>query len=256
MNIYIPTLGRTEAQITLKSLPEDLLNKTFLVCNEEESATLNKVHPNLIICPENIKGIGEVRQYVIEKEKEATLLFLDDDLIFLKREPKSKTLKPIEKTNFRELYDWFIKKLNEGYPMAGLSARQGNHLSYPKKEILLSRIFTVYALNIEILKNFNVRFDEMELMEDFNVSLHLIRYGFKTISNTEFAHAQKNSNQKGGCSTYRNQETQSRAARLLAKKHYPFVKVVKKNSNSWESMEEREDVMIYWKKAFEKGKYK
>ena len=258
MKIYIPTLGRVDNQITIKSIPDNLLDKTYLVCSEKEAPALKKIHDNLIICPSQSKkeGIGKVRQYIIDKSTEPNLLFLDDDLIFLKRENNSKKLKTIENTEFIKLYNWFLQKLNEGYPMVGLSARQGNHLSYPEKEIYLSRIFTVYALNAEILKNFNVRFDEMDLMEDFNVALRLIRYGFKTISNTEYAHAQKSSNQKGGCSLYRNIETQSKAARLLVKKHKPFVKLVKKKTESWESREEREDVMIYWKKAFEKGRYK
>ena len=255
MKIYIPTLGRVDNQITIKSIPDNLLDKTYLVCSEKEAPLLKKIHDNLIICPKEINGIGKVRQYIIDKSTEPYLLFLDDDLVFLKRENNSKKLKPIDKTEFTALYNWFMQKLNEGYPMVGLSARQGNHLSYPEKEIYLSRIFTVYALNTEILKNFNVRFDEMDLMEDFNVALRLIRYGFKTISNTEYAHAQKSSNQKGGCSLYRNIETQSKAARLLVKKHKPFVKLVKKKTESWEGMEEREDVMIYWKKAYNGNKY-
>jgi len=136
--------------------------------------------------------------------------------------------------------------------MVGLSSQQGNHL-HKGNEIQLSRIFSVYALNIEILKKFNIRFDEMELMEDFNVALRLIRNGFLTVINTQFAHGQKSSNAKGGCSEYRNLERQSKAARTLVKRHSPFVKLVKKKSKSWEGMQEREDVMIYWKKAYQQS---
>ena len=137
MKIYIPTLGRVDNQITIKSIPDELLEKTYLVCSEEEAPLLKKIHDNLIICPSQNKkeGIGKVRQYIIDKSEEPNLLFLDDDLIFLKRENNSKKLKTIENTEFIKLYNWFIQKLNEGYPMVGLSARQGNHLSYPDKEI-------------------------------------------------------------------------------------------------------------------------
>ena len=103
------------------------------------------------------------------------------------------------------------------------------------------------------MKQLQIRFDEIELMEDFNVQLRLIRNGVLTILNSSFAHAQKNANAKGGCSEFRNIENQSKSARLLAKLHYPFVKVVKKKTKSWEGMQEREDVMIYWKKAYKQN---
>jgi len=93
-------------------------------------------------------------------------------------------------------------------------------------------------------------------MEDFNVVLHLLRFGYRSIINTEFAHNQKASNQSGGCSeSGRTYEVQKRSALLLAEKHKPFVNVVKKESKNWVGMEHRYDVKIFWKKAFEQGRY-
>ena len=68
MKIYIPTLGRVDNQITIKSIPDELLEKTYLVCSEEEAPLLKKIHDNLIICPSQNKkeGIGKVRQYISE----------------------------------------------------------------------------------------------------------------------------------------------------------------------------------------------
>ena len=253
MKIYIPTYKRTDNQVTINNIPDKLKSFTYLVIRKEEEKEIKKIYNLVIILPENIQNIGSTRQYIVDSCKEESLLFLDDDLKFFKREQNTTKLKPINKEQFEELYNWFNEKINQGYPLAGLSSQQGNHL-HKTKEIHLSRIWAVYAVNVEILKKFNIRFDEIELMEDFNVALRLIRNGFLTIINTEFAHGQKSSNAKGGCSEYRTTERQSKAARILVKTHAPFVKLVKKKSKSWKNMEEREDVLIYWKKAYKSHK--
>lgn len=253
MKIYIPTLGRTDNQVTLQNLPEKLKAKTIVVVQPHEEEALRKQHQHLLVLPENIKGIGKTRQYIIDKCHDDRILFIDDDLKFLKRNDESK-LKPATPEQIKQMYNWLNAKINDGYGLAGISAQQGNHI-YKTEEVTLTRIYAIYSLNIEVMKKCNIRFDELDLMEDFNVMLRLIRHGFLTVLNSHYAHAQKSANAKGGCSEMRNAENQSFAARKLAKLHHPYVKVVKKQSKSWRGMEEREDVMIYWKKAYQKGKY-
>lgn len=248
MKIYIPTYKRVNNQTTIKNIPNELKELTYLVVRKEEYQELKKYHNRLIVLPDNVNNIGQTRQYIIEYEGNDKILFLDDDLQFFKREKITKKLKKCTDKEFIQLYEWFLKTINKGYPMVGLSSRQGNNHYQGNYEYLV-RIMTVYALNIEMLKKLNIRFDEMELMEDFNVALNLIKNGFITVINTEFAFGQKSSNAKGGCSEYRTQERQSKNARLLVKKHKPFVKLVKKTTKSWKGLEEREDVLIYWKKA-------
>tara|TARA_R110000803_G_C11985343_1_gene321223 strand:+ start:1843 stop:2604 length:762 start_codon:yes stop_codon:yes gene_type:complete len=250
MKIYIPTLGRIDNQTTFNNLPNELKLKTILVVQPHEEKELRKLHNNIMVLPVHIKGIGKTRQYIIEQCKDNKLLFIDDDLKFLKRLPNLNKLKPCTDKEIIEMAQWLEDKIEHGYPLAGISSQQGNHV-HKTHEVLLSRIYAIYSINVDILKNLNIRFDEIELMEDFNVQLRLIRNGMQTILNSHFAHAQKNANAKGGCSDIRNIENQSKSARLLAKLHYPYVKVVKKQSKSWEGMEEREDVKIYWKKAYQ-----
>tara|TARA_R110000803_G_scaffold197528_1_gene261103 strand:+ start:158 stop:931 length:774 start_codon:yes stop_codon:yes gene_type:complete len=250
MKIYIPTYKRVDTQVTINNIPDELKSLTYLVARKEERDQLIRHHKQIIVLPDYVNNIGTTRQYIVDTVKDKTILFLDDDLNFFKREDDTKKLRKCNKEQFIELYKWFIEKIDQGYPMVGLSSRQGNN-HHIQNEIQLSRIMTVYALNIDILKTFNIRFDEMELMEDFNVALRLIRNGFLTISNAQFAHGQGSSNMKGGCSEYRNNERQSKCARMLVRNHAPFVRLVKKKTKSWKGMEEREDVMIYWKKAYQ-----
>jgi len=253
MNIYIPTLGRTEKQITLSNLPTNLYDQTYLVCVEDEADSLKKYGVKLIVTPPEVKGIGQTRQYVIDNTNDKHILFLDDDLKFYKRY-KGKKLKKATPEQFNQLHTWINWTLEMGYPMVGVSAQAGNN-RYDMNFAYLQRMFTVYGLNTEFLKERNIRFDEMPLMEDFNVALKVIRNGYKTITNTEWAHTQSNSNASGGCSTYRDFELQKKSAFMLMEKHYPYVKVVKKKAKSWENMQERYDVRVYWKKAYIEGTY-
>jgi len=255
MKICIPTYKRVDTQITLGLIPKILLQDTYLVCNKFEEEDLKKYNVNLLVLPDSIKGIGNVRQYVVENLGSKYVWFIDDDLSFLRRETDSIKLKKIKDEDFIELYNWNKMCLEKGYAIVGCSAQGGNN-RFEGKFTYFGRIFSVYAINTDILKKHNIKFNEMEVMEDFNVVLHLLRFGYRTIINTEFAHNQKASNQSGGCSeSGRTYEVQKRSSLLLAEKHKPFVNVVKKESKNWIGMEHRYDVKIFWKKAFEKGRY-
>lgn len=254
MKIMIPTYKRVDNQITLKSIPKDLLKLTYLVCYEEEELHLKKYNINLIVLPQGIRGIGAKRQYIVDNYPQEHILFIDDDLSFLKRKNGETKLEKIKDNQFKELYDWILMCLEKGFGIVGCSAQGGNN-RFPNKFTYFGRIWAIYGINTKILNKHNIRYDQIEVMEDFYVVLDLLRWGYRSIINTEFAHGQKASNQAGGCSETRTYEIQKQSALLLSLKHEPFVNVVKKKSKNWVNMEERYDVKIYWKKAFEKGNY-
>ena len=219
MKICIPTYKRVDSQITLSLIPKILYPDTYLVCNKFEEEDLKKYNINLIVLPDDIKGIGNVRQYVVDNLDSKYIWFIDDDLSFLRRESNSIKLNKIKDEDFLELYNSNKTRLEKGYAIVGCSAQGGNN-RFEGKFTYFGRIFSVYAIN------------------------------------TEFAHNQKASNQSGGCSeSGRTYEVQKRSALLLAEKHKPFVNVVKKESKNWVGMEHRYDVKIFWKKAFEQGRY-
>ena len=256
MKICIPTYKRSHNQITLQSIPDQLLSSTYLFCNKFEEKDLQEYNVNVVVMPDDIKGIGRVRQFILDYNYDSDkILYLDDDLTFLRRDDGTTKLRKIGKENFLELYNWFIKQLDKNYGIAGLSMQGGNN-RYEGNSVEFGRIYSVYALKISTLKNHNIRFDEIEVMEDFNVVLDLLRHGYRSIINTQFAHTQKASNQPGGCSdSGRTKEVQESSAIYLAGKHAPFVMLVKKKSKNWVGMEERVDVRISWKKAYREGNY-
>jgi len=255
MKICIPTYRRIDAQITLQSIPDELRHQTVLICEKVEEEELKKYGVRVLTLPDSVKGIGNVRQWVVENINSKFIWFIDDDLSFQRRVKDSKKLTKITDSDFIDLYNWTKQCLQKGFGIVGCSAQGGNN-RFENKFTYFNRIYAIYALNTEILIKHNIRFDEIELMEDFNVILHLLRFGYRSVINTEFAHNQKAANQTGGCSDMgRNEEMQKKSAYILAEKHKPFVSVVKKTSKNWVGMEERHDVKVYWKKAFEQGKY-
>ena len=64
MKIYIPTLGRSDKQITFSQLPKFLQDKTTLVVQPHEKHLYDN-YP-IMVLPEDWMGISKTRKYIIE----------------------------------------------------------------------------------------------------------------------------------------------------------------------------------------------
>lgn len=254
MKIYIPTKGRTDRQPTWDALPPQLKERAYLVCPEREGKWHGSFNRQYLSCP--AEGISAVRQWIIENADDPFVFMMDDDqTFFVRQSPTDWHLRPATAADLTAMY-LRVQELLEGgsYAHLGISARQGNN-RVPELTKEIARQYNTYAYNAEIIQREGLRFDEVPLMEDFNMTLHLLRRGYKNIVLYKYAWNQPTSNASGGCSTYRTPELQERAARMLEANHPGFVKVVRKASKSgWKGMEERVDVTVYWKKAYESSK--
>jgi hypothetical protein len=177
---------------------------------------------------------------------------MDDDMTFAYRptmaSPKLVGLPP-EDNRLVELFVYW-RKLAGQYAHVGLSARQGNNrVDEEVKECC--RMFNAYMYDMDRIKEADVVPGRLQVMEDFDLTLQLLRQGLPNAVIYKWCWNQKGSNAEGGCSQYRTNAMQTRAANLLAKLHPGFVRVVEKKSKNWQGMETRTDVVIYWKKAFE-----
>ena len=272
--IYIPTLGRLEKQTTWNQLPTDLQLHTSLVCQPEEKSRHIEQARNVLVCKE--KGIANVRQWLCDyrglQAGEKKIIMTDDDQYFYRR--VRITEPALRKCEEKDMFDMFdmIEKLLDDYPLVGVSSRQGNDAylgirvgarkNYERQPGLAfnKRTCNMYGVRTDILHQHGIRFNEVQLMEDMNVTLSLIKLGYDVPLITEFAYNQESSGVKGGCSGYRNFETQKQAAIKLAELHKPFVAVIKKKSKdksdlNWKSVgKERFDVRVDWTGAVASGK--
>lgn len=249
MEIYIPTRARYQ-QDTWKSLPEEIRKKVIFVTPWSDDHIRSTKDIMLVRrTPPEISGIGPTRQWIIDQAKDKKIVMLDDDLVFATRRDD-------EPTKFRESSNADIIRLFQSieltldaYPSVGVATREGGNRD-TGNFVFNTRLLRILAYRVDVLKKEEIRFDRLEFMEDFDVTLQLLRRGHPNCKINWIVHNQRSSNAPGGCSTYRTLEKQAAAARGLKELHPEFVTVVTKQTKTAWNGNERTDVIIGWKKAY------
>lgn len=251
MQIFIPTYGRSKFQGTWNQLPKILQTRTVLVVQKREA----KLYPNLpiLVLPEKIKTIAPTRQFILEyaiKKKIEKFVMLDDDLRFdIRRKDENNKFYVATESQKLTLFDK-IEKALQRYAHVGVLAREGGNRVLESYK-LCSRMMRILAYNTNVLKYHKIRFDRLPLMEDFDVTLQLLRRGVPNIVLCAWVQGQGGSGAKGGCSHFRTLALHNACANRLSTLHSQFVKVVEKQTKSAWGGQARLDVHVQWKKAYE-----
>lgn len=252
MEIYIPTRGRVY-QETWSSLPKELQEHLYFVVPHNQTFIAGS---RVLRTPPEIDGIGPTRQWIIDtaiSRNADKVVMLDDDLVFATRRDD-------EPTKFREatsadvlLLFSSIHTYLDRFAHVGVATREGGNRD-TSDSVLNTRLLRVLSYRTDVLREQGIRFDRLEFMEDFDVTLQLLERGYPNCKINWIVHNQRSSNSPGGCSTYRTLEGQSNAARGLRDLHPEFVDVVtKKTKTAWNG-KERQDVRIQWKAAFDSAR--
>lgn len=250
MNIFIPSLARAEqVNHTFDNLPPAAQGRALLVVGPKDAPAYAARFGSHRLYITDAKGIGKVRQHIIDIS-EGPVLMLDDDLSFFVRrdDDRTKLLKATPKD-----ISAMIKRMESTlgrYAHAAIAVREGANRN-TEPVIHNTRCLRALGYNATELKRLGVRFDRLPVMEDFDVALQLLRKGCPSLTLNDWAQDQGTSNAPGGCSTYRSREVQAKGARGLAKLHPDFVTVVTKETKGAWGGGERTDVRIAWKKAYE-----
>jgi hypothetical protein len=253
MLIAIPSKARATRQVTLLMLPPEIRKQVYLVVPTDEIPAYRDYE--LPILGVDTSGIGAARQTVCDFALglgQNKVLMLDDDLVFATRRTD-------DPTKFRTSVDAEIieavKDIELSLNMhahAAIAPREGGNRR-TDRYVENTRALRALAYRVDILQYYGIRFDAVELMEDFYVQLSLLTRGCTHRTINWIVQNQGGSNSAGGCSTYRTMEKQSAAAHALKAAFPDFVSVVKKiTKTAWQG-QEREDVIIQWKAAFEYG---
>lgn len=277
MIIAVPSAGRARAQVTLRSLKTaGVLPRTVLVIPLRDKTSyennVGSIYSNLTIAAlgEEWSGISKTREFILTQmvsferqlAGERVLLMLDDDMDFCWRpdmaSPRLETIK--DRDRMMMLLNTMERYVRAGFVHVGLSARQGNnHESVPYKDA--TRMMNAYAYDVlalrDLISSSKVVLGRVPVMEDFDLTLQLLRAGYPNRVLYDYCWNQRGSGAEGGCSTYRTSTLQARAAHELARLHPDFVKVVTKNSPSQQGvMTTRTDVTVQWAKAYASAEYK
>lgn len=256
ITVVIPSKGRASDQITIDSIPAEMIPCCSILVDEDEllDYEIEVDNFNIIGLPEDVKGIGKVRQWAVENCPTEYLFLLDDDMVFFKRMEGSTKLEKSSPEDilamFEQLVDWMSF---DEIPVVGVSARQGNNHNENDYQDC-TRQMNFHGIDVNRFKELGLRFDGQDVMEDFFMTLTLLTQGIKNRVAYNYCWNQKGSGAEGGCSSYRTWEMQKRCAEELAEAFPEFVTVVEKKTKTvWKDFPTRFDVRIQWKKAYQWG---
>lgn len=250
MQIYIPTLARPNKQVTWNSLPESVRERACLLVDWREK-DLYKDYPHIVL-PRDCRGIGAVRQWVITRDRDKVVM-LDDDLVFFRRRLDEPTkFEQATSEDVVALFDVVEQSLDD-WAMVGVRGREGANVD-TEPYLYNVRLLRFLAYRTDILREENIRFDRLPVMEDFDVELSLLERGHPVLCVNWMVHNQGSSNAPGGCSEYRTMKKQEEAAWRLRELHPGVVEVVTKQTKTAWNGQERTDVRIRWKDAYQRAR--
>ena len=250
MQIFIPTYGRAGSQTTYRALVGAGLIVTLVVQDRERG--LYCAYPHVEVLPPHIQTIAPTRQYILDHLVHSrTFCMVDDDLVFYARRTDDPTkLRDITPTELAAAFAGMGAHLNlPGVAHVGFAAREGANRNVAEN-LDNTRIMRVLGYHAPTLTYLGLKFDAMEVMEDFHVALSLLEAGYSNRIMNHYAHNQKGSGTAGGCSHFRTPELHAKNAHLLAALHPDVVKVVQKETKGAWGGGTRTDVNIQWKKAY------
>jgi len=248
VELFIPTYGRAGNQVTYSALVGAGLKVTLVVQNRERD--LYSTYPHVVVLPPHIQTIAPTRQFILDHVIDGPhFCMVDDDLVFFHRREDDRTkLRDITPTELDFAFYHMDANL-AATPHVGFAAREGANRN-TEDAIYNTRIMRVLGYNATALLTHKIRFDAMEVMEDFHVALSLLECGYRNLVLNNFAHNQFGSGSKGGCSSWRTPELHAKNAHRLAELHPRYVKVVQKETKGAWGGGTRTDVNIQWKKAY------
>jgi hypothetical protein len=254
MHIFICTYGRVNTQTTWDNLPESVRKNTKIVIQAREAYAWGKtseIESNLVL-PDYVRDIAGTRKYLCETYG-TKICMLDDDLTFaMRRLDQPDKFAPATATEIEGMFVDIENRLNQ-FTHVGVSGREGANRR-TESYLQVGRMMRILAYNTKIKNDVGIQFGRIPLMEDFDVTLQLLRAGHPNLILNWIVHDQKGSNSEGGCSAYRTDQMQFLAASTLAELHPDFVTVVRKTTKAAWGGGTRYDVRVQWKKAYDSSR--
>lgn len=269
LEVFIPSRSRWDrarGHPTLEAL-KGKWDKVALVVPAKQAARYKPLAAHygvrLLACPYD--GIAHTRRFIGEKARDRFIM-LDDDLRFYRR---------------KSVDDWHLYAFNKG-DMVGML-------------VLVARLLDLYAHVCVGPRQFNRKYStavppsgatvephkypwyvigrplralayrkreflkcehgRVTIMEDFDVTLQLLRMGYQNVIITQYAQDQYVTGEPGGCSDYRDHKVHADNVHKLAKLHAGFVKLVEKQNKAVKLQAARDfgkrvEAMIFWDKAW------
>lgn len=267
--IVIPTHRRVNKQITLRSIPEEIRDDVLLVVSDtSELKELSKLYPNNEIVKAKAPNISKKRHWIMKNVPAEKIFMLDDDMYFFGRCPgthrrlvkgrwklipgkgseKLLSVKYAKSAALVRMFELISERLDH-LAHAGLSSRRGNDC-VPESWAANHRMMHAIGYRKDVYLEHKLNFGQVQCREDFNITLHLLKRGYMNHVYFDMCCSPGSYNAPGGASVERTVAISNSEAHKLANIHPGFVNVVRKNYDNVP----REEVIIYWKKAYASAK--
>tara|TARA_A100001011_G_scaffold343502_1_gene377840 strand:- start:564 stop:1343 length:780 start_codon:yes stop_codon:yes gene_type:complete len=241
--IFIPTLGRHNNQMTYDNMTPNAQAITTLVIQPKE-AHLYPKH-NTLILPDNDIGITETRRLIYMDSMDIKYFVIDDDMKFIRRTPgEEKSKRPMNESDWDYLLNTTSDWLDD-FAWGGF--RQGN-LPPSGKEYLESA-----AVNCAFFFNGKKLPDESELdwslstVEDISMVLQLFQKGYNNRVWDRFGYLSNYVGTEGGCAEWRTLDLINNNHQKLINMYPQYV--------SWNGTKEIlggefKKIKVKWKQAY------
>lgn len=255
MKILVTSHARAHSVKTIGALPRELLKDTYLVVYPEEEKEYKNVFTNLILANPAKRGLSFKRQWILENEEERFVVIIDDDIQrFCSRrtDDEGKFVGATDEQTlemFKTLERWMKE---DSVAHVSILPRQGANRYVGMEYVEVGKALHLLGYDLKVLRENNCRFDRLMFMSDYDMTLQLLKCGYKNRIGTKIITDAAKSNHPGGVSKYRTKEGLAEASNKLAELHFPFVSVeTKETTTSWKGWGERVDVTIRWKSLWE-----
>lgn len=268
MPIFIPSMERANAifhtNSTIRAI-RDVPNDIYFVVPKDEVGAYARAMKNnsrdevkILACTE--KGIAKTRHWIglyCKKHKFDKFVMMDDDLRFAVRSSADgNALRAQTHDDTLAMLRWTEEAL-DNYAHAGVSPRDAaktETVASGDAPLTLENKRTLRYLAYRTKDFLSVEHGRVEVMEDFDVNLQLIRSGRSNIQTYWWTTDQPQTGSPGGCSSYRSLQVHENSAKKLAEMHAPFVTLRQKENKaavvkSAKEFQKRTEVTIYWEKA-------
>jgi hypothetical protein len=257
MQIFVPTRGRIDRQVTREYACLDAVSKVFPVTYVIPKCDVDawvKKYPSdtLLVVPDEHK-FSDIRQTILYSGciTDPYHFVMDDDLYFYRREHGETTLRQANYEDIIEMFGWSEgAMMMDDYIHGGISPREGNN-RVADDIAFNTRVTRCHFYNAVEVQKTGFDFRDVMCRQDFHFTLSMLERGFQNIVSYEWAHNQRGSGSIGGCSSYRTLEMMEAEAHKLKALHPEFVEVVVKDTKRAWGGGERKDVRCAWKKAYE-----
>jgi TET-Associated Glycosyltransferase len=248
IDTLIFTAGRPDAQTTLKWVPWARL---VVQAQEADRYAARGYRERLVVLPETVeRTLPAARQWILENWPGWWCVMLDDDLrLDTRKEDDPAHFRLSGPGDIKAAFAGLERALRRGFAAAGVCPREGGNRAGAAPYTYCTRMMRVLAYDLVALRTVGARFDRLPDVEDFDMTLQLLRAGRRTVLLNAWVQGQGRSQAPGGCARYRSHTTHARDVRRLAELHPGYVKVVEKATKSAWGGGTRDDVVISWRRA-------